>query len=189
MRCRVSDCRDHPDTAPHGAVQCTTGSLFSRFRPIIKSSSAFFADGEHSTSVSLRSLPPPGGDLPLLRPGQHLLCPGCAEAARKAGLRAAGRRYQRSRRGRLRHAERQRRYRARRQKVTHQGSLSSSSDDPLFTGPERPAGNGSMGSVSASGTCCHFCRRECAPFLRHNFLRRVSPAARSGTFSLPQAPT
>lgn len=114
---------------------------------------------------------------------------GCAEAARKEGLRAAGRRYQRSRQGRLRHAERQRRYRARRQKVTHQGSLSSSSDDALFTGPERPAGNGSMGSGSASGICCHFCRRECAPFLRRNFLHRASPAARSGIFSLPQAPT
>ena len=37
--------------------------------------------------------------------------------------RAAGARYQRSRPGRMNHAHRQRRYRTRRRKVTHQGSL------------------------------------------------------------------
>lgn len=113
---------------------------------------------------------------------------GCAEAARKEGLRAAGRRYQRSRQGRLRHAERQRRYRARRQKVTHQGSLSSSPDDPLVTGPERPTGDRPTGPGLANDLCCHFCRRECGLFLRHDFLHRAPPAARSGIFSLPQAP-
>jgi hypothetical protein len=47
---------------------------------------------------------------------------GCAQQARRESLSAAGQRYQRSRRGRFCHAERQRRYRARQQKVTHQGS-------------------------------------------------------------------
>lgn len=47
----------------------------------------------------------------------------CAVAARRECVRAAGLRYQRSRRGRFKHAARQARYRARcraRQKVTHQ---------------------------------------------------------------------
>ena len=53
----------------------------------------------------------------------NIYCAGpCAQAARKASLKAAGKRYQRSCRGRLKHAERQRRYRARRKKVTHQDS-------------------------------------------------------------------
>ena len=42
----------------------------------------------------------------------------CADLARKTSLRKAGKRYQRSYRGRLKHAERQRHYRARCKKVT-----------------------------------------------------------------------
>jgi len=59
---------------------------------------------------------------------QFFLCPWCdraqrycsstcAGAARRRTLRAAGRLYQQSRRGRFRHAARQARYRARREKV------------------------------------------------------------------------
>lgn len=47
---------------------------------------------------------------------------GCARAARQASTRAAGARYQRGRPGRFAHAQRQRRYRARRRKMTHQDS-------------------------------------------------------------------
>jgi hypothetical protein len=46
----------------------------------------------------------------------------CAQRARRATLHAAGRRYQRSWRGRVHHAARQARYRAQRQNVTHQTS-------------------------------------------------------------------
>jgi len=46
----------------------------------------------------------------------------CAEDARRASLRAAGRRYQHGRRGRLHHAARQGRYRRQREKVMHQTS-------------------------------------------------------------------
>jgi hypothetical protein len=46
----------------------------------------------------------------------------CAVRARRGTLQAAGRRYQQSWRGRVRHAARQTRYRHRREKVTHQTS-------------------------------------------------------------------
>ena len=46
----------------------------------------------------------------------------CARARRHESIRAAGKRYQGSRAGRFAHAARARRYRARRQNVTHQGS-------------------------------------------------------------------
>ena len=55
--------------------------------------------------------------------GQRYCGPDCAQAARRASRRAAGARYQRSRPGRMNHARRQGRYRTRRRKVTHQGSL------------------------------------------------------------------
>lgn len=54
--------------------------------------------------------------------GNRYCSPACSQAARQARQRAAGARYQRTRRGRLKHAARQARYRARRriqQKVTH----------------------------------------------------------------------
>ena len=60
--------------------------------------------------------------------GQQYCGARCSGLARRESLRAAGRRYQHSRRGRHCHAERQRRYRhrcgedARAQKVTHHGS-------------------------------------------------------------------
>ena len=60
--------------------------------------------------------------------GQQYCGARCSGPARRESLRAAGRRYQHSRRGRHCHAERQRRYRrrcgedARVQKVTHHGS-------------------------------------------------------------------
>ena len=54
--------------------------------------------------------------------GQIYCSRDCAARARRASQRAAGRRYQASRRGRFAHAARARRYRARRNIVTHQGS-------------------------------------------------------------------
>ena len=45
--------------------------------------------------------------------GQQYCGDDCAQSARRKSLLAAGRRYQRSRQGRLKHAERMRRHRAR----------------------------------------------------------------------------
>jgi hypothetical protein len=52
--------------------------------------------------------------------GQRYCSRACADGVRRVTLRAAGRLYQQSRPGRFHHAARQARYRARRQKVTHQ---------------------------------------------------------------------
>jgi hypothetical protein len=52
----------------------------------------------------------------------HIYCADCAPHARRRSLHAAGRRYQASHRGRVKHAARSRRYRARQNKVTHHGS-------------------------------------------------------------------
>ena len=54
--------------------------------------------------------------------GQMYCKTGCSARARQETLRAAGQRYQASAGGRRAHAARQGRYRARHQKVTHQGS-------------------------------------------------------------------
>ncbi|KAF7961539.1 hypothetical protein AWV80_32265 [Cupriavidus sp. UYMU48A] len=60
--------------------------------------------------------------------GQIYCNGGCSQAARRASLREAAQRYQRSRRGRLAYAERMRRYRSRQKKVTHQGSVEQAAD-------------------------------------------------------------
>ena len=65
----------------------------------------------------------------------QIYCAGdCAARARRRRERDAGRRYQTSRRGRLAHAERTRRYRVRRKNVTHHGSPASPPDDLLSSG-------------------------------------------------------
>jgi hypothetical protein len=61
--------------------------------------------------------------------GQIYCAQGCAQTARRAAQRAAGRRYQASRRGRVNHAARAGRYRARQNNVTHQGSPPHGADD------------------------------------------------------------
>ena len=105
--------------------------------------------------------------------GNRYCGPGCSEPARRESLKAAGGRYQSSRRGRFTHAARQRRYRASRPKVTHQGSPPALPHDSLS--PESralrrqhidfPVGH-------AQGPCCHFCKRPCSPFVRLDFLHR-----------------
>jgi len=115
----------------------------------------------------------------------NIYCPeGCADLARRDSLRAAGKRYQQTHRGRLKHAERQRRYRERQQKVTHQGSPLRPSDAPLSADPERPVSSGIGDSAYDEGAMrCHFCRQWCSPFLRQSFLQR-----RSGVLSTPWPP-
>lgn len=100
--------------------------------------------------------------------------PACAETARRSSQRAAGRRYQHTRRGRLRHAERQRRYRARRKKVTHHGSASPSPGDPLQSRSQTPAVLGESAHIIR----CHFCQRICSPFLRVDYLHRSARGGR-----------
>ena len=101
---------------------------------------------------------------------------GCSYRARRESQRAAARRYQRSRRGRIAHAERQRRYRSRVRKVTHQGSTASPLHDSLT--PVARIGctrSGSSPAVRVQGLYCHFCNRLCAPFVRLDFLHSPGP--------------
>lgn len=95
----------------------------------------------------------------------------CSQAARRTSQRRAARRYQRTRRGRFQHAERQRRYRARRHKVTHQGSR---------TPPDAASLCRKLGTMTVSlgdhpgkmgqDVRCHFCNAPCSAFIRLDFL-------------------
>lgn len=104
----------------------------------------------------------------------HIYCAGCAGRARGEAQRAASRRYQGSHRGRLLHAARARRYRARQKNVTHHGSPSPPANDLL----------GAASVTAASGAVCtgdeprqtmrrcHWCGCRCPPLIRQGFLRR-----------------
>ena len=63
--------------------------------------------------------------------GQIYCSDACSKAARCEVLRASGRRYQQSSKGRFKHAERAHRYRQRKNKVTHQGSTTLAQGDLL----------------------------------------------------------
>ena len=108
--------------------------------------------------------------------------PRCAQQARRESLRAAGQRYQRSRRGRFTHAERQRRYRAHRKKVTHQGSPSPAAGDSLRSDSEGAVVPTNPATVErgAEGIRCAFCAARCSGYVRLDFLRR-RPSAGSQT--------
>jgi hypothetical protein len=101
---------------------------------------------------------------------------GCASAARCSAQREAGRRYQSSRRGRRKHAERARRYRERQKKVTHQGSPRPPIDDGISPGaavaPRVVLRVPRAFAQQSSPWRCHLCGRPCSPFLRTGFLRR-----------------
>jgi len=114
--------------------------------------------------------------------GQIYCGEACSQAARRESQRGAGRRYQKSRRGRFAHAERARRHRQRRRQknnVTHQGSPEPPPDGLLAANsmaaarrPQTPAN-----PASFAARHCHFCGCRCAAAVRLGFLpRRVPPA-------------
>jgi hypothetical protein len=89
----------------------------------------------------------------------------CSQDARLQCCRLSNQRYQQSLKGRLKHALRQRRYRARIKKVTDHTSSFTPSNDLLFPEP-RP-------SLLARDRC-HFCGEPCSEFYRTGFLRDYS---------------
>ena len=96
----------------------------------------------------------------------HRYCTSrCADHARRNAIHAAGCRYQASRRGRHAHAERQRRYRAKQQKVTHQGSPPPPLPVQLAAEPIVKK------STSPPPWHCHFCHQGLPEFVRQDFLR------------------
>ncbi|WP_175948342.1 hypothetical protein [Burkholderia pyrrocinia] len=101
-------------------------------------------------------------------------CRDCAADARRDNVREAGRRYQRTRRGRFAHAARARRYRARRKFVTHQGSPTSPTDDVLQ--PELDAAvalaNAATRAAAPTPLRCHCCGGPLPQLVRTGFVRR-----------------
>lgn len=105
--------------------------------------------------------------------GQRYCGKGCSKQARRASTRAAGRRFQNSRAGRLAHARRARHYRQRRQQkiVTHQGCLAPRAGDVL--GTDLIATTSTATAYAAAvppPKSCHWCARSCGP-LRWGWLR------------------
>lgn len=125
--------------------------------------------------------------------GQHYCTPACSSLARDAAQREAGRRYQRSRGGRMVHAARSRRWRIRHQRiepvaappvvdtniVTHQGSPEHPADAPLKSWtsdrtqasltvhPDEPA---APPADHGAGPMCRRCGAPLTPWLRQGFL-------------------
>jgi hypothetical protein len=108
----------------------------------------------------------------------QIYCAGtCAQVARHNAQRAAGRRYQTSYRGRIKHAARNSRYRARQKIVTHQGSPPRSQNDdvPLTANHRAAASRDVVMQSQAPGpeySCCHWCEHRWARAVRIGFLRR-----------------
>lgn len=98
--------------------------------------------------------------------GQRYCAAGCAKLARIQSLQDAGKRYQESLRGRLKHAARQRRCRVRQTKVTHHGSPPRTPDVLLPTSPMSPV------KAAPQPWHCHFCGQLQSQFVRLDFLRR-----------------
>jgi hypothetical protein len=93
----------------------------------------------------------------------------CSACTRTLNHRIANQQYQRSLKGRLKHAQRQRRYRERQKaiakKVTDMGSPVLPPNDVL---PDRPNERPSRQVCTAH---CHFCGEPVSLFLRNGFLR------------------
>lgn len=113
--------------------------------------------------------------------GQIYCAGGCAQEARQQAQRVAGQRYQASRRGRLTHAARSGRWRARQKNVTHQGSPSRPPDAGVpmdataaaSAPPVAPSSEVDAPSQNESAFWrCRWCGRRCSPLVRMGFLRR-----------------
>jgi hypothetical protein len=106
----------------------------------------------------------------------QIYCVGtCAQDARRDGQRQARRRYQATPRGRAMHAERNRRYRARGQRVTDHGLTKEHEAGPLLRLEGDAASSEPSSSRRAPGPpghqFCHQCGRRASVFLRLSALR------------------
>ena len=127
--------------------------------------------------------------------GQIYCARGCAQTARREAQRAAGRRYQASRRGRVNHALRAGRYRTRQKNVTHQGSPPLPADDVVSADAAACASQPATASPCGSATPsrghgrglwrCHWCGCRCPPRVRITFLPRRRLGRRSDTRRAP----
>jgi hypothetical protein len=128
--------------------------------------------------------------------GQRYCGPACSSAARRANQRAAGRRYQRSPDGRIKHAARQLRWRQRRREqcargsVTHQGSPDPHDDVPLPACPAEPADSRrcTAHDDAQAPRRCGRCAKTLPPWVRQDFLRRRRWAAGAHLAAWPAQP-
>ena len=108
----------------------------------------------------------------------------CSAAARRKSCSMASKRYQKSHRGRLKHAERQKHYRERlKKKVTHHTSPAL---PPRVVLPRKP--NELISETVKGNLHCHFCGKPCSPFLRRGFLRHSGQSSPPRPASWPLAP-
>lgn len=98
----------------------------------------------------------------------------CAILARRRSQAEAARRYQRSFRGALNHANRQSEYRVRAAKeVTHQGSLESTPSAILSIENDKGSSEPTFSKFeSEERNRCSGCGALCGPFARHDFIGR-----------------
>jgi len=124
--------------------------------------------------------------------GQIYCAGSCAQEARHQAQRAAGQRYQASRRGRVNHAARSSRWRARQKNVTHQGSPPPPPADDAVLVDAALRANGPSAKPSGDVAApfrglgqlvwrCHWCGSRCPPFVRTGFLRRRWRSSRDQT--------
>lgn len=101
----------------------------------------------------------------------HIYCGSdCSKAARLQSCREAEKRYQLSPGGRMKHALRQRRYRARlRDKVTDHGYIAPAQDGLLHQ-VKNKAKKSVVMHVDFNKQCC-FCKKAVPPWFRQGFLR------------------
>lgn len=90
----------------------------------------------------------------------------CAQHAKLQNHRIANQLYQKSFRGKQKHADRQRNYQFRqKQKVTDMGSANTPSHDLL------PTVTNDNKKTMSEKICCHFCGKNVSPYLRNGYLR------------------
>jgi len=110
--------------------------------------------------------------------GKIYCSPAYSEPIRRICVREAGQRYQSSERGRANHAQRMKRYRENRARVTHQG-LVSDPDVVVSAAPMAqhvtPASPRENTQTSSSPWRCQACKCTCSAFVRLGFLH-VRPA-------------
>lgn len=111
----------------------------------------------------------------------NIYCPECSNIAPKESKKRSAKRYQSSRKGRLKNAERQRRFREKKRltleikkpsdkKVTHQGSPPESTNVSLPSEQLQRQDNQKTVIRSAKeGIYCLFCGYECSNYLRSRF--------------------
>ena len=111
----------------------------------------------------------------------------CALEARRQRQREARARYQATDRGRILHAERNRRYRERKRRVTDQGSVPTTAD-PSAPRPIAISAKSARQPVAITTSCrtaCHFCKNPVTAFVRQAFLRQTRWRSVTTRYSRP----